>query len=419
MRMIKALVLSVQAAALSVGGLSAVVALTGSVASTAAYAAKDKQISTKVGKPLKEAIDLANAGKYKDALAKAQEASAAPGKNAYDDYKVNEVTAFIATKAGDFATAAKAYEAMNSSSEAPPEQAKDRIAQLTKMYYQLNNFPKALQYGNQYMKDGGTDPLISLLVAQTYYQQKEYNKGIDAFQTLIKTANQAGQPVKEEWLQLLMNCQVNAGKEDDAVVTLEQLLTKNPKPEYWKSMLAYVGSHGATSDRKNLEIYRLKLRNGVLADSEYSEMAELSMALGFPGDAKTVLEKGFANKVLGVGARKDRDERLLKTAQQNSATDQKSLPAFDKEAKAAASGDNDVKLGFAYLSYGNNDQAIEAITRGLKKGNVKNPDEAHLLLGIAYVNAKRTSDAVSEFKAVPSDSKLAPVARLWIIEAKG
>lgn len=420
MRIIKALVLSVPAAALNVSGLGAVVALTGSMAATSAYAAaKDKQVSAKVGKPLKEALDLANAGKLKDALAKAQEASSAPGKTPYDDYKVNEVMAYIAVKLGDYATAAKAYESTLQSGELPADQVKERISQLTKMYYQLNNYPKAIQYGSQYLKDGGNDTMVALLVAQAYYQQKDYPKAIDASQTLIKMANQAGQPVKEEWLQLLMNCQIRAEKEDDAVVTLEQLVTKYPSQQYWKSLLSYVQTHGASSDRKNLEVYRLKYVNGVLTDSEYVDMAQLSMALGFPGDAKTVLEKGFSTKVLGVGANKDRENRLLKLAIDNSTTDQKSLPAFEKEASAAANGDNDVKLGLAYASYGNNDKAIEAISRGLKKGNVKAPDEAHLMLGIAYVNAKRTADAISEFKAVPADSKLAGVARLWIIQAKG
>jgi hypothetical protein len=55
--------------------------------------------------------------------------------------------------------------------------------------------------------------------------------------------------------------------------------------------------------------------------------------------------------------------------------------------------------------------------RGLKKGGLKAEDEAHFLLGVTYFNAKKTSDAIAQFKAVPADSKLASVARLWIIFA--
>jgi tetratricopeptide (TPR) repeat protein len=183
-------------------------------------------------------------------------------------------------------------------------------------------------------------------------------------------------------------------------------------------MFIYVQNQGGTSDRKSLEVYRLKMLTNSLRDSDYVDMAQLALALGFPGDAKTILDKGFSNKVLGTGANKDRETRLMNLAQENSTKDQKTLAQFEKEAIASTNGEGDLKLGEAFASYGDYDKAIEAIKRALKKGGLKSPDEAHLQLGIAYFQAKRTSDAISEFKAVPADSKLASVARLWIIYAQ-
>ncbi|MDB6062853.1 MAG: hypothetical protein JWM78_2956 [Verrucomicrobiaceae bacterium] len=419
MRVIKALILSLPTIGFISSGVVATVALN-TFATTAVYAAKaDQQISAKVGKPLQEALSLAQGGKLKEAMAKVQEAGAVSGKTPVEEFKVNEVTAFIAVKLGDYNTAAKAYEATLQSGQLPADQAKDRVNQLVKLYYQLNNYPKAIQYGSQYLKDGGTDTSIAVLVAQAYYQQKDYAHGVEAAQNLIRMASQAGQPVQEPWLQLLMNCQVNSGKEDDAVSTLEQLVAKYPSKQYWTQLLGYVQTHGGSSDRKNLEVYRLKLANNLLKDSEYVDMAQLAMALGFPGDAKNVLDKGFSEKVLGTGANKDRETRLLNLAQTNSAADQKSLPAFDKEASAAANGDSDVKLGEAYLSYGDSAKAIEAIKRGIKKGNVKAVDEANFQLGLALLDAKQSSEAVAAFKSVPADSKLASVARLWIVYING
>ena len=418
MRIVKALVLSLPAIGMTVSGVSAVLALN-AVSAAPAFAADkkggEKQVGAKVGKPLKEALDLANGGKLKDAMAKAQEAAAVSGKTPFEEYKINEVIAFIAVKLSDYGTAAKAYEATLQSGELPADQAKERLNQLTKMYYQLNNYPKAIQYGSQYLKDGGTDLMAAVLVAQSYYQQKDNERAIEASQALIKMANQSGQPVKEEWLQLLMNCQIRADKEDEAIKTLDLLLDKYPSQQYWNSRLNYAQTHGGSSDRKNLEIYRLKFLLGVMKDSEYVEMAQLAMALGFPGDAKAVLDKGFSSKVLGVGASKDRENRLYNLAQTNAANDQKGLVGFEKEASAAAGGDSDIKLGEAYASYGNYEKAVEAMKRGLKKGSVKAEDEAHLQLGIALANLKRNSEAVAEFKAVPADSKLADVAHLWII----
>jgi lipopolysaccharide biosynthesis regulator YciM len=405
---------------LAVGGVGTALTING-VLSAPAYAADkkgEKQVSTKVGKPLKEALELAQAKKFKDAMAKVREAQAISGKTPYEEYKINEIVAYVAINLQDYGTATKAYEATLESGELSPAELKQRLDQLTKIYYQAKNYPKAIQFGNRYLKDVGSDTEIALLVAQSYYLQKDYPHTIEATQALIKIANQAGQPAKEEWLKLMMSSQHEAGRDNEAMATLEQLLSKYPSPAYWRDMFIYVQNQGNSSDRKSMEIYRLKLLTGSLRDSEYVEMAQLAMALGFPGDAKSVLEKGFNSKILGTGPSKDRENRLLTLAQTNSATDQKGLPSFEKEAIAAATGDADLKLGEAYASYGEYDKAIEAMKRGLKKGGLKANDEAHLQLGVAYVGAKRNSDAISEFKAVPADSKLAGVARLWSIYAQ-
>lgn len=422
MRIIKALVLSLPAVGMTLGGVSAVIAFN-SVTVAPTYAADksdkkgEKQVGVKVGKPLKEAQELANAGKFKEAMAKVQEAAAVSGKTPFDDFKIAQFTAFIATKSGDYATASKAYETILQSGELSADQANEQRKQLAAMFYQLQNYPKAIQYGTQYLKEGGTDTMAALLVTQSYYLQKDNQHAIESAKTLMNMATQSGQPIKEEWLKLLMSSQLAEGKDDEAIKTLDQLLDKFPSQQLWSQRLGYAQTHGASSDRKNLECYRLKYLVGVLKDSEYVEMAQLSIALGFPGDAKTVLEKGFSSKMLGVGPNKDRESRLLGLAQTNAANDQKSLPSFEKESMAAAGGDSDVKLGEAYASYGDYDKAVEAIKRGLKKGNVKAEDEAHLQLGIAYFNLKKTADAVAQFKAVPAESKLADIARLWIIFA--
>jgi tetratricopeptide (TPR) repeat protein len=404
---------------LAVGGVGTALTVNG-VLSTPAYAADkkgEKQISAKVGKPLKEALDLAQQKKFKEAMAKAREVQAMPGKTPYEDYKINEIVAYIAVNLQDAATATKAWEATLDSGELSPAEMKQRLDQLTKVYYGAKNYPKAIQYGTRYAKEVGPDTEVALLVVQSYYLQQDYPKAIESAQALIRTANQGGQAVKKEWLDLLMDSQMKAGREADAQATLEQLVAKYPSPVYWNNMFILVQNAGGSSDRKSLEVYRLKMLTNSLKDSEYVEMAELALSLGFPGDAKTVLEKGFNNKVLGAGSGKERENRLMNLAKDNSAKDQKGLAQFEKEAAAASNGEADLKLGEAYASYGENDKAIEAIKRALKKGGLKSPDEAHLQLGIAYFNAKRTSDAISEFKAVPSDSKLASVARLWIIHA--
>lgn len=412
MRLVKALVLS-----LPVVGMTAGFVALNTLATPPAYAAEDKKVSSKVGKPLQEAMQLAKSKDFKGAMAKLEEARAAAKKGSFDEYKVNEITSYVAFNTGDTATAVKALDSNLDSPDASAEDKKRILDQLSKFEYQSKDYPSAIKYGQRYLKDVGPNPDIALLVAQAHYLVKDYPQAITAIQSLIKMTNQAGQAEKKEWLDLLRSAQQLSGKDDDAAATLQTLLVKYPSTEYWRDTFIIEQNKGRGSERKSLETLRLKMLTGVLKDSEYMEMAELGFASGFPGDAKMILEKGFANKVLGVGPSKDRENRLLAKAQADSAADQKSLPAFEKEASAMASGDADVKLGYAYATYGDYEKGIEAIKRGLKKGNLKAEDEAHLLLGVTYMNAKKTSEAIAQFKAVPADSKLSSIAKLWIVYA--
>ena len=419
-RVVKAVVMALPAMMLAVGGVGTALTVNG-VLSTPAHAAdkkSEKQLGTKVGKPLKEVLELAQQKKFKEAMAKLKEVQAIPGKTPFEEYKVNEIVAYVASNLGDSATVSKALEATLDSGELSPAETKQRLAQLTQSYSDAKNYPKAIQFGNRYIKEFGNDPNVLLWLVVSYYSQKDYPNTIDSVQNLIRTSTQAGQPVKKEWLEVLRDSQVNAGRTADAQATLEQLVAKYPSPAYWSTILVGIQNKGGNSDRKSLEIQRLKMVTNSLKDSDYVDMAQTALALGFPGDAKAILEKGFNSKILGNGASKDRETRLLNMAQEKSAAELKELPQFEKATAATPDSEDDLKIGETYVSYGQYDKGIEIIKRSLQKGNLKSEDEAQLQLGIAYYGAKRNSDAVAAFKAVPADSKLAVLARLWVLHVQ-
>ena len=68
-----------------------------------------------VGTPLQAAQQLIKAGKYSQAIAKVDEANAAPNKTANETYLIARMRLAAASGAGDMASAAKAYEAASAS----------------------------------------------------------------------------------------------------------------------------------------------------------------------------------------------------------------------------------------------------------------------------------------------------------------
>src|SRR4029077_15143010 len=87
---------------------------------------------------------------------------------------------------------------------------------------------------------------------------------------------------------------------------LEQLVTFYPKLEYWHDLLQFARNEKGLSDEQSMDIYRLRLAVGDLkTNSDYLEMAQQALLVGYPAEAKTVVEKGLAAKALQSGERID------------------------------------------------------------------------------------------------------------------
>ncbi len=84
-----------------------------------ATAEAQQKVSQKVGVPLKAAQDSISKKKWDAALAKIKEADAAPGKTAYDQYKINEMLWYVYLQQGRNADAARVLEGQIASGQMP------------------------------------------------------------------------------------------------------------------------------------------------------------------------------------------------------------------------------------------------------------------------------------------------------------
>ncbi len=407
---------------LALGGVALTTVL--ALAPPSAQAKEEKEeparVSAKVAKPLKAAQEAMGKEDWDTALAKTLEAKALPELTAFEKYQIADFLSFIYLKKTDYAGAAGAYEEILASDQLPPEQLVDRLKVATPLNFQIQNYPKVIEYGNRWIEAaGGPAPDAQSLVAQAYYIQEDFPNALKHAQAAIDGAREQGVPVKEAWLQVKLGSYNNADDDAGVAATLAELVLAFPNHKYWEQLLGVTQRVAETDDRVTLNLYRLMFELDALRrDSDYVEMAQLAIEMGVPGEAVQVLERGFANKVLeeeDVARRRT----LLQEAKTAAQSDQKSLTALDTEAKSSKTGEADVGLGTAYLSYDQYDKAVEALRRGLQKGGVKRPDEAQLLLGRALLKLNQQEEALKAFEAVPDTSKYARVANLWELYAKG
>jgi tetratricopeptide (TPR) repeat protein len=378
------------------------------------------KVSKAAAKPLKAAQEAMQAKNYPEALNKLKEVQGLAGTSPYDQHLMNEMFGFVYVRTGNYAEAAKALEAGLNSGFLEASEQPQRVKALAQVNYQIKNYDKAVEFGNRSIKDGTADDDMYTLISQAYYIKGDYKGALKFIDSYVDTQVKAGKTPKEQPLQLIMSSCVKLDDSECTTRALERMVAYYPKPEYWQNLLyAMFQSQETGTDKSLLNVYRLASEVDVLKRPEdYTEMAQLSIEQGSPGEAVRILEKGFAKNVFVEQRDKDRNQRLLESAKKQAATDKASLSKIEKDTATAKTGDKDVSLGLAYLSYEQYPKAVEALNRGLTKGSVRNEPEARLLLGIAQLKAGARDEATKTFQQVKGNATLERLANLWSLHAK-
>jgi hypothetical protein len=386
-------------------------------AAIAADQSAGPQVSKAVAKPLKAAQDALAAKKLDEALAHVREAQGAAGeKTAYDSYVMNIMLFQIYQQKQDMGDAIPVLQAAAQSQYATPDQQKLWLKNIALYYFQQKDYPKALDIADQAVKHGVNDVDTLGLIAKAQYLTGKYKDAATSQQDLVAKQDKPD----EESLKLLWQFDLKANDDAGAAKAVEKLVTYYPKPEYWANALAPLVRMDIKDAHLQLNVYRLMNDVGVLKlPSDYAEMAEIALDAGYPGETQSVLTQAFAKNVFVEQRDKDRYQHLLDGAKQRAASDQAQLSNVEHTAEAAPNGDPLVQLGAAYISYGQNDKAVAAITKGIAKGGLKSPDEANLLLGIAQLRQKNNAAAQQAFDKVAASSNngYARLGKLWALRA--
>ncbi|MGH8219623.1 MAG: hypothetical protein ACREUT_13830 [Steroidobacteraceae bacterium] len=378
-------------------------------------------VSREIGKDLQAAQKADQSGHYKEALEHLDKANAYAKKTPFDQHIINELSYFAYIKTHDFNAAVKPMESLVDDGFTNPAEVKHLIQALGVISYQNKNYDKAIEYGERAVKGGFADANTDTLVSQAYYLKGDYKDSLRFTRGLVEQQLKGGETPKEQQLEIVLNSCIKLMNDQCTTHALERMVTYYPKPEYWQNLITqmYNTKEAENSDSDMLNIYRLANDVGAMKQPrEYNDMAQLSLELGIPGEAQAVLQKAFGQSVFTDTHTRQRAQRLLDKAKKEAVTDQASLPKLQQEAAIAASGQKDVALGTAYLSYQKYDQAVMALQQGIAKGGLKNAAQAQLTLGIAELKAGNKDAAVKTFHEVKGgDSVVQRLANLWVVRA--
>ena len=155
---------------------------------------------------------------------------------------------------------------------------------------------------------------------------------------------------------------------------------------------------------------RLAQATGALAgENDYFRFANTLVTKGFAGEAKTVLEQGFAAK--SIDKSKATFSQLYSLATTKSQGDRASLDGSAKTALAAPSARQAMVTAEAYYGYGEYQKSAELFRAALDKQGV-DKDVANLRLGMALARAGDKAGATTALNAVGGTQ--AEIAKLWL-----
>ncbi len=385
-------------------------------ASTAIAAAEKKpELAEEVRAKLKPAQDACAKEDWDGCLAHAKEALAV-AKKSYDKEMSMRFMAQSQAKKQDYAAYSETIEQMQELETISADEKLKNAKNLASIFYQAKNFEKSEKYAKQWAQGTNSSEAYHLLMA-IYYSQQDCPNTIIAQEKENEIDRAGGKDASEQSLKILNNCYYKTNDKDHRQSVMEELARRFPKADYFTDLLQMYEEQ-KLDKRAKLNLYRYGvMKNWISRESQFVDYADEALDAGAPAEALSVIEAATAKGAFKIISQTDHNGRLLAAAKQQTAEDKKLLVQLDKEARAKGNGEADVKVGLAYMGFGEYDKAAEAIERGLtaeRVGKVKRVDDSQMMLGICYTKLNKPEEAKKAFTAAQQDPRMAKAATVWL-----
>lgn len=257
---------------------------------------------------------------------------------------------------------------------------------------------------------GFSDPDGFVVMAQVLQAQKQDQESVVYLKKAIDASTAQGKLAPESWYRSALATAYGA-RDYAAAQPLSIALVKTyPTVKSWSMAIVVQRDLAKLPSQDTLDLLRLMARTKSWTEErDYGEFVQAADTRRNPGEVKAVIEQGVAAGQ--VDASKQYYAENLKLANTRIGPDKASLPALEKDARAA--GATAVRLagaGDAFLSYGESAKAVELYKMALDKAGVDKP-VVLTRLGIAQIDAGDYAGAKASFLQVEGVRK--GMAELW------
>lgn len=374
----------------------------------AAAAAKEPKVSKEARKELGELQAAVNAKDTANIPAKLA-AAQAKAKTKDDKFVLAQLQLKAAVDANDNAAIIAGLQAVVNSGFLTPAETLPHYTNLGKLNYNAKAYDPAAAAFEQVLQIDPNQLDAIVMLAESRNGQGRTAEAVGLIQKAIAAKTAAGQKAEETWYKRGVALAFNA-KLPNAPQLGREWVAAYPSAKTWRDTIRIYQTSTQLDENGLLDTMRLARATGSLAgESDYFRYANTLVTKGFAGEAKLVLEQGFAAK--SIDKSKATFTQLYSVASAKAQGDQASLDGSAKTALAAASARQAMVTAEAYYGYGDYQKSADLFRAALGKQGV-DKDLANLRLGMALAQAGDKAGATAALNAAGGSQ--AEIAKLWL-----
>jgi tetratricopeptide (TPR) repeat protein len=247
------------------------------------------------------------------------------------------------------------------------------------------------------------------LLTIAYYQLEDLDRALAAAKKTVELMDPA--KPNESWLNMLSVLYLQRDEYRESIPVLEQLIEVAPAKKIYWLQLSQV--YGQLEDYPNaLAIMQLAHHLGLVTeDADVRRLADLLVYNGIPYRGATLLEDAIEHQRVKLD---DKLYEKLANCWIAAGELDKSLAPLQRAAELAPNGEMFVRLGEVQAQREDWPATIAAIQRGIDKGQLKDPGNADLWLGIAHYSQKSFEAAVPFFERARRSDRHRQVAESYL-----
>ena len=359
---------------------------------------------------LTKAQELTEGGKFNEAVKTLDKLKGNTKMNSYAKSQMWNFYAYIYANQEKYQSAIGAYKKLLAEPDAPAglkQTAKYTIAQL---YFQLEDYKSVISFMEEWLKEiGKPTPTAHIMLAQAYYQEKNFDPALKNLNRAIELEKQAGKPIKENWLRTKAAIYFEKNDIKNTLNTYEELLARFPKVAYLKQIAGLNGELG--NDRKRLTTYdALYINDNLASESEILNLSYMYLGQEIPYKAGKIIEAAINTGTIKSTAK---NTETLANAWAQANEHKKAIPALEKAAAMSDKGILWARLAGVHFDAGDFDAAANAAKKAAAKGGLKNAAGNQMLMGMALFNVKKFEGALQAFRQAKQTKHSFSDARKW------